>query len=193
MHEKGLIGPYARWLEDFRLGETIVTQGRTITETDGAIWAGLSGDLHPLHVDAEAAAATGMFGERFPPGLMTIAIASGLKERLGMFHGTALAVLAQSVRYREPVLFGDTIRVSMRVDAIDPRPDKHRGKLTLYYEVMKGESTVCSEGELSLIMLMRQDDAHPTYGPGAAPRPAMTMTDGWTSGRRLYRRGHPAT
>lgn len=162
------VGPYARWFEDFSVGDRIITQGRTVTEVDGSMWSMLTGDLHPLHVDEEAAAAYGLFGARFPAGLLSVALASGLKERLGLFHGTSTAVLEQTVRYRRPVLFGDTIRVEMRVAALEPKPRLGGGVLTLAYEIRKDEDTVCAEGELVLLMALRPGDgAAPTYGMAA--------------------------
>jgi acyl dehydratase len=159
------IGPYARWFDDFAVGERIVTQGRTITEADGAAWAGLTGDFHPLHVDARAAAAGGLFGERFPAGLMSVAIASGLTERLGIFHGTALAVREQTVRYRAPILFGDTIRVEMEVAELRPRPEKGGGVIVLHYAIVKDEDTRCADGDLVLLLAARPSDGgQPTYG-----------------------------
>ena len=77
------VGPSARYFEDFKLGERIVSQGRTITQADGLLWAMYTGDMNPMHVDHEFAAKHALYGGAFPPGLMAVAIAQGLKERLG--------------------------------------------------------------------------------------------------------------
>jgi acyl dehydratase len=158
------IGPAVRWFDDFAIGDRIVTQRRTIVEADGAAWAGLTGDFHPLHVDAEAAAGN-LFGARFPAGLMSVAIASGLTERLGLFHGSALAVREQTVRYHAPIRFGDTIRVEMEVAELRPRPEKSGGVLVLHYAIVKDGDTRCADGELVLLMASRPAaGASATYG-----------------------------
>ena len=76
------IGPAARFFEDFSEGDEFVTQGRTLTETDLMSWAMFTGDMNSMHVDEDFASEYGLFGGRFPPGLMAVAIASGLWERL---------------------------------------------------------------------------------------------------------------
>ncbi len=98
------IGPSARFCEDFAVGERIVTQGRTVTAADGLFWSMYSGDMNPMHVDYDYAAAHGLFGGAFPPGLAVIGIASGLMERLGLSAGTGLAIIDQTIRYIAPVL-----------------------------------------------------------------------------------------
>lgn len=165
-----VVGPYARWFDDFAVGERFRTQARTVTEADGSTWSGLTGDFHPLHVDAEAAAASGLFGGRFPAGLLAVAIASGLKERLGLFHGTALAVREQTVRYYRPVLFGDTIHVEMTVSELIPKPEKGGGLLTLDYSILKLDGTQCATGQLVLLVSSRPSDSgSPTYGQLSSP------------------------
>lgn len=159
------IGPYARWFDDFAVGQRITTHGRTIVEADGSRWAALTGDFHPLHLDDTISAQHGLFGGRFPPGLMTVAISSGLMERLGLFHGTALAVLEQTVRYLHPVRFGDTIHLAMEVTALAAKPDRGRGVITLTCEIVNQDGQRCSEGTLVMMLLMRPaDDVTPAYG-----------------------------
>ena len=41
------------YLEDFEIGKTYESPGRTITEADVVNFAGLSGDFNPLHMDEE--------------------------------------------------------------------------------------------------------------------------------------------
>ena len=141
------LGPAARFLEDFTTGERIVTQGRTVTEADGLFWAMFSGDMNPMHVDYEFANRHGIFGGAFPPGLASIAIASGLMERLGLGAGTALAIIEQTIRYKAPVLFGDTIRLEVVVGEVRPHAVKPQGKVRFDYQIVRGDGTVMVEGE----------------------------------------------
>ena len=65
------------YFEDYVVGATRVTTGRTITETDVVIHAGHSGDFFPHHMDEEFARTT-PFGRRIAHGTMTFAIGIGL-------------------------------------------------------------------------------------------------------------------
>lgn len=149
------IGPAARFFDDLAVGDEFVTQGRTVTDVDGTFWAMFTGDMNPMHVDDVFAREHGLFGGRFPPGLMTVAIASGLNERLGLFVGTGLAMLGQTVRYRKPVLPGDTIRVELVVRGRTPHPRRPAGTVEFGYRIVKTDGTVCVEGEWTIMLARR--------------------------------------
>jgi len=53
------------YLEDYQVGETFVSPGRTITETDIVLFSAFTGDWHPLHTNREYAAKT-----QFKSGLL---------------------------------------------------------------------------------------------------------------------------
>ena len=55
-------GDATRWFEDWTLEERLATHGRTVTEADVVNFAGLTGDINPLHLDAVYAAST-RFGQ----------------------------------------------------------------------------------------------------------------------------------
>lgn len=141
------VGPAARYFDDFSVGERLCTQGRTVTSADGLFWAMFSGDMNPMHVDYDFAARNGIFGSAFPPGLVAIAIASGLVERLGFAAGTALAILDQTIRYKSAVMFEDTIRVELTVEDLKPHPEKPRGTVLFGYRILKQDDSVAIEGE----------------------------------------------
>ncbi len=147
------VGPNAYFLEDLAPGTRLVTQGRTVTETDGLLWAMFTGDMNPMHVDETFAASHGLFGGRFPPGLMVVALASGLKERTGAFAGTGLAMLSQTVHYQEVVLPGDTVHVQLTVRAAEPRSGKRDGRVTFDYQVVTDGGVIAISGEW--VMLVR--------------------------------------
>jgi acyl dehydratase len=151
-------GPAARFFEDFAVGDRFVTQGRTIGETELTVWAMFSGDMNPMHVDEEHARAHGLFGGRFPPGLAAIGIASGLVERLGLFAGTGLAILSQTIVYRTPVLVGDTIRVELEVGETKPHHRRPAGIVTFAYRVVRQDGTVCIDGDWVWFIASRSAD-----------------------------------
>ena len=63
--------------EDYQVGELLVSPGRTITETDIILFAGLTGDWHPIHTNVEYAKKT-MFGERIAHGMLGLSVGSAL-------------------------------------------------------------------------------------------------------------------
>ena len=70
------------FFEDYQVGELLVSPGRTITETDIILFAGLTGDWHPIHTNVEYAKKT-MFGERIAHGMLGLSVGSALIFRLG--------------------------------------------------------------------------------------------------------------
>ena len=68
---------HPQFFEDYAVGDSRRTLGRTITETDIVVHAGHSGDFFPHHMDAEFCR-TQAFGQRIAHGTMTFAIGIGL-------------------------------------------------------------------------------------------------------------------
>jgi 3-hydroxybutyryl-CoA dehydratase len=115
------------YFDELEVGTVTHSRGRTITEADVVAFAGLSGDLHPLHTDA-VYAAKGPFGERIGHGMLTLAVTSGLMtlsaESVRAFYGM------DRVRFLRPVRFGDTLTVRSQVELKEPLNDDS-GKVTL--------------------------------------------------------------
>ena len=65
------------WLEDYAVGETLVSPARTLTESDVHAFAALTGDWHPLHTDVPYASAS-PFGERIAHGMLVLVVGSAL-------------------------------------------------------------------------------------------------------------------
>src|SRR6202158_4783844 len=66
--------------DDLKVGQEFTSPGRTVTEADIVIFAGLSGDYNVLHTDAEYMKAS-TFGERIAHGLLGLSIQHGLAAR----------------------------------------------------------------------------------------------------------------
>ena len=79
------------YFEEFSVGDSITSQGRTVTEADIVNFAMLSGDWNPLHTDAEIAKST-VFGERIAHGMLVLSMATGLADRMGFINGTAILI-----------------------------------------------------------------------------------------------------
>ncbi len=152
-----VLGPSAKYFDDFAPGDVFVTQGRTIGETDLTLWTMYTGDMNPMHVDDVYARENGLFGGRFPAGLMIVAVAAGLQERLGLFNGTGLAMTGQTIDYHQAVLLGDTIHQRMTVRECVPSRSRPAGRVLFDYEILKQDETVCVSGTVGFYLLGRGD------------------------------------
>jgi len=89
------------YYEEFEVGQSVTSAGRTVTESDVVAFAALSGDWNAIHTDAEYAAAH-VFGQRVAHGLLGLSIAEA---------GPLFKVRTDLSRYRfgEPVWFYVTV------------------------------------------------------------------------------------
>jgi acyl dehydratase len=97
-----------RWFEDYTVGESRRSVGRTITETDIVLHAGQTGDFFPHHMDAEWAA-TQPIGQRIAHGTLILSIAVGMTA--GDINPQAMSYGYDRIRFTKPVFIGDTITV----------------------------------------------------------------------------------
>src|SRR2546421_10070005 len=96
-----------RYFDDIELGEEYVSPGRTVTEADVVIFAGLSGDYNGLHTDAEFMKQS-IFGERIAHGLLGLAIQAGPFPRATQAYAT-LPFRGLPWECKGPVKLGRTI------------------------------------------------------------------------------------
>jgi acyl dehydratase len=101
-----------RYFEDFEIGESRRSTGRTITEADIVLHAGQTGDFFPHHMDAEWCA-TQPFGQRMAHGTLIIAVAVGMLS--DEINPLAMSYGYDRVRFVSPVFIGDTITVEATV------------------------------------------------------------------------------
>lgn len=143
-----------RYFEEFDVGDSFVTPGRTLTETDLMTYAYLSGDHNPLHTDIEFAKAS-PWGGRLAYGLLVTVIAAGLRSRLGLLDGTALALMSIECRFTEPVFIGDTLKVRMTV--IEKKASRHadRGVVVFNAQVLNQAGVTVQEGRITQLVRCR--------------------------------------
>ena len=173
------------WFEDYRAGQTYVSQGRTLTEADVVSFAGLSGDFTSLHTDAEYAKRT-PFRRRVAHGLLVQAIATGLMTRTGLFEGTILALSDMVTHWRAPVFLGDTIRLRLQVESLDTQPSKRAGQVRFSACVLNQADQVVVEGEWGTLVARRpQASGEGSRGerdPATSPtRPSARRSGGLSS------------
>jgi acyl dehydratase len=142
------------YLEDFVLDRTLVTNGRTIAESDVTLFAGLAGDFNPLHVD-EPFAATTEFGGRIAHGPLVLAMAIGLMAQLNLIDGTALALVDLTWEFKAPVKIGDTVHARVTPTSKKPTRKGGRGILALRFEVANQRGETVQTGAITLLMKMR--------------------------------------
>jgi acyl dehydratase len=104
----------SRDFDALTVGDRFVSRGRTITEADLVGFSTLTGDFHPLHTDAEWAAAS-EFGGRIAHGMLLLSYCVGLVP-LDPAHVLALRGF-ESVAFKRPVRIGDTVHVEGKLDS----------------------------------------------------------------------------
>lgn len=132
--------------EDLALGQS-ASFGKTITEADILLFSGVSGDTNPVHINAEAAAAS-MFKERIAHGMLSASLISTvLGTRL---PGPGTIYLGQTLKFKAPVKIGETVTATATITALDPV----KKRVTL--------STICTvagkpviEGEATVMVASR--------------------------------------
>jgi acyl dehydratase len=143
------------YFEDVEVGLRFETPRRTVTEADLVAFAGVSGDFNPLHTDA-VFAADSIYGERIAHGALVLSLATGLRQRVGLFDRTLMGLLEiRSWRFKAPVLIGDTIRIANEVTELRTTSKPDRGIMVQRVEVIKQDDTVAADGELVLLLRRR--------------------------------------
>ncbi len=145
MHANG------KWFEDVAVGERF--SGRmTITETHLVVGAGLIGDFNPHHVDDEYASQS-RFGTRILHGVITSAI---MGAPVGMhFHGTAMAYLEHSARFKAPARAGDTLTTTWTITEKHLKPKQHAGVVVVAGECRNQHGELVAEGEGKMLVHLR--------------------------------------
>ena len=118
-------------IEDIEIG-MVRHLTKTVTDRDIALFAEVSTDRNPVHLD-EACAQQTMFHGRIAHGMLTAALISAVIGEQLPGHGAVY--LGQSLRFLAPVRPGDTVRAEVRVLAVDPA----KRRVTL--------ETLCSVGD----------------------------------------------
>lgn len=138
------------YFEDLSVGQS-ASFGKTITEADILLFAAVSGDTNPVHINAEFAAGT-MFRERIAHGMLSAGLISTvLGTRL---PGPGTIYLSQTLKFRAPVRIGDTVTATATVASLDAA--KKRATLTTICTV-NGKPVL--EGEALVLVPSREASA----------------------------------
>lgn len=148
--------PRGHYFEEFSVGQEMESPGRTVTEADIVLFAGLSGDYNQLHTDAVYAEGT-QYGRRIAHGLLGLSIASGLAARAGFIEGTALAFLGLDWRFKAPIHIGDTVSLVARVTRTRPMRSAGGGLVVFDVRLVNQDGRVTQQGEWSMLMCSRPE------------------------------------
>lgn len=140
------------YFEEFEVGQSISSVGRTVTEADVVAFAALSGDWTRIHTDS-VYAAQHPFGQRVAHGLLVVSIASGLVVRLGFIEETVLAFREiDTWKFSLPVFIGDTIHVRATVTETKSMPRLGGGQVKFKIEILNHNDKVVMKGIWSLLV-----------------------------------------
>ena len=128
--------------DELTIGQT-AEYSKTVSENDVRLFAAVSGDINPVHLDADYAATTD-FKEPIAHGMLTGALVSAALAMV--LPGPGSIYLGQSLRFTLPVKIGDTVTITLTVRekkdkrqfvVLDCRASNQRGDV-----VATGEATV---------------------------------------------------
>jgi 3-hydroxybutyryl-CoA dehydratase len=113
---------------------------KTVSETDVYLFAGISGDFNPAHLDQAYAEKT-FFKGRIAHGMLSAGFISAL---LGTrLPGPGTIYLRQELNFLAPVRMGDTI--TARVEVVELVPEKNRARLRTTCRNQEGTAVIDGE------------------------------------------------
>ena len=146
---------HGMYFEDFEVGRSYTTPGRTVTEADIVAFATLTGDFNSIHTDA-VYAANSNFGQRVAHGMLGASYAIGLAVRTGILEGTVLAFREiKEWKFTQPIHIGDTIHVEIQVSLTKAFPRLGGGMVTLSLDVLNQEAVSVMKGSLTVLIMSR--------------------------------------
>jgi 3-hydroxybutyryl-CoA dehydratase len=105
------------YFEDLEVGMTD-SFGKTVTEADVVLFAGVSGDINPSHINEEFAKTTRM-ETRVAHGMLTASLVSAV---LGTkLPGPGCLFVSHTSNFRAPVMIGDTVTARATVTRLDAK------------------------------------------------------------------------
>lgn len=123
-------------MDQIKLGDSAAFT-KTVTETDIILYAGVSGDFNPAHMDAESAKSS-MFGQRIAHGMLSAGFISNV---LGtQLPGPGTIYMGQELRFVKPVFIGDTVTATVTVT--ERIEEKNRLKLDTVVTNQRGEAVI---------------------------------------------------
>ncbi len=142
------------YVEEFEIGASVTTPGRTIGEGDISLFAGLVGDFTPIHTDAHYAGKTA-FGGRIAHGTLTMSTAIGLLTQVNLLGEGVIALLNLNWDFKGVVMIGDTIHA--RVAPMEARKTSRPGAgiVKFGFDVRNQRDETIQTGTMTVMMKTR--------------------------------------
>ncbi|QGN35338.1 dehydratase [Microlunatus sp. Gsoil 973] len=143
------------YFEDFSVGQTFTTAGRTISEADVMSFAAWTGDNNQVHTDAEFAKHT-RYGQRIVHGMLGASLCLGLIARIGAFEGSSVALLGiDGWRFTNPVFIGDTLTCLVEIVGTRLTSKGNTGVVQRELKLINQREDVVQQGRMDILMLTR--------------------------------------
>ena len=130
------------YFDDFKPGDRWRSPGHTVGDAHFTLFAGITGDNHPIHYDEDYASRT-RFGGRVTHGLLVMAMtALGASPMSARLEASMIAFVEQGCRFLKPVLLNDTVHAEFEVSGLERKGD--RGVLRLGVTILnqRGEAVL---------------------------------------------------
>ncbi|MFM7677779.1 MAG: MaoC family dehydratase [Roseiflexaceae bacterium] len=118
-----------QYFDEYEIGSSRTSFGRTITESDIVTHAGQTGDFFPHHMDAEWCK-TQPFGQRMAHGTLVFSVAVGMTA--GDINPHAMSYGYDRLRFVKPVFINDTLTVTTTIS--EKRPHAKRTDVGIVVE-----------------------------------------------------------
>lgn len=139
-----------------QIGDQVVFE-KTVGESDVYLFAGITGDLAPNHVN-EAFMKTSKYGRRIAHGALLVGFMSTASTMMVArsfergYGGTPVSLGYDRIRFLGPVFLGDTVKVTYTIAEVDAERQRTKSKI----EVTNESGTVVAVAEHILKWLDRE-------------------------------------
>lgn len=153
------------YYEDVVIGEELRSAEHTVTMEDIRTFGDVTRDHHPLHRDAEFARSMG-FEKPIAHGLFGLSLMEGLKAEMKLYEHTSVASLGwDKVRFKRPVLPGDTLHVKVRFREKRPSKREGRGVVVEELQLINQRGETVTEAEHATLLIRQNQDSRAQGAP----------------------------
>lgn len=138
------------YFEDFPVGKSGGSVGRTITATDVELFEEMSG--WPKYLRG---------GERLVPEMLVTMISAGLVTRQGIYEGTLVGIIGNSWVYRAPVRVGDTLKMKYVISGASLSRSGEKGVIVCKIRTCNQRGETVAEGEIKSMIAARAAASRP--------------------------------
>ncbi|MEL6184717.1 MAG: phenylacetic acid degradation bifunctional protein PaaZ [Myxococcota bacterium] len=150
--------PFRKHFEDLQVGDSVITESRTVTLDDIERFADLSGDRFYAHMDEEAAKASPIFEGRVAHGYFVVSMAAGLFVQPD--PGPVLANYGlDGCRFSTPTYPGDELHVAFTCKSKSLRIGQGYGEEAWDTEVIRADGTVVAAYDVLTMVATRDGPA----------------------------------